>query len=197
MRVPLLILYPLLVHLAVVLRRPWLECLAWCCLYAGIFYAGLRGARPSAWIGLLAFASGSFALTRLGGERWLLYLPSIVLPGLMLSAFAVSLLPGRVPLITRIAAAMHDGVLTREQIHYTRAVTWLWVATTALILAVTLALIAAGSLPAWSLFANVLSYGLLALVLVGEYAFRRVRFPQHKHLALPAFLRGVARHRLL
>ena len=194
MRIALFLCYPVLIHLAVVLQRPWLQCAAVVCAYTGFFYVPLRAGRLPAWLGLAAFAAADLLLIYAGGGAYALYLPSIIMPALVLSAFAPSLLPGRVPLITRIAASM-DGPLSPERSRYTRSVTWVWVLMLSLILLVTVSLILLWSPAAWSIFANFISYALLALLFVGEYGYRRLRFPEHAPLNFRAFLRSVSSYR--
>jgi len=194
MRVLLFIAYPVLVHLAVVMHRPWLQCVAVACACAGFVYAPLRSGSLPAWLGLVLFAAADFLLISLGDGAYTLYLPSIVIPALVLSAFAPSLLPGHVPLITRMAESI-DGPLSPEQTRYTRAVTWVWTVALCLILLVTLSLLLLWSAEAWSVFANFLSYILLAVLFVGEYGYRRWRFPQHTPLNFRAFLRSVSSYR--
>ncbi len=190
----LLIGYPLLMHLGVVFKQPGIECVALQCLYAAFFYRPLRSGQLWAWLGFAVFAAISSSLVLSGHGLRVLYLPSIAMPGLVLLGFARSLLPKELPLITRIAQAMHHGPLSPEQRAYTRNVTWLWVGTTALLLLVTLSLIAWGSLQEWSVFSNFVSYGVLAMVFVAEYVYRRRRFPSQTHVGFPAFLRAVIRH---
>ena len=194
MRVPLFFAFPLLTHLAVVLQRPWLQCAAVICAYVAFFYVPLRGGRWPAWLGLAAFAGADGLLISLGHGAYALYLPSILVPALVLSAFAPTLLPGRVPLITRIATAL-DGPLSPQRARYTRSVTWLWVLALGLILLLTVGLLLFWSPRAWSVFANFISYGLLAALFVGEYAYRRLRFPEHTPLNFRAFLRSVSSYR--
>lgn len=194
MRVLLFFAYPVLTHLAVVMQQPWLQCAAVACAYVALFYAPLRAGRAPAWLGLAGFAGVDALLIGIGHGAYVLYLPSIVVPALVLSAFAPTLLPGRVPLITRIAAAM-DGPLSPEQARYTRSVTWLWVFTLGLILLVTLALLLLWSPRAWSVFANFISYILLGLLFLGEYGYRRRRFPERTPLNFRAFVRSVSSYR--
>jgi uncharacterized membrane protein len=194
MRLLLLLGYPLLVHLAVMLQRSWLQSAAVLCAYAGFLYKPLRGGSLPAWLGLLLCGAVDYLLIRIGGGAYTLYLPSIIIPCLVLSAFAPSLMPGQVPLITRIAEAM-DGPLSPERQRYTRAVTWLWSVVLVLIVLVTIGLLLLWSPEAWSVFANFLSYCLLGALFVGEYGYRRLRFPQNAPLNFRAFLRSVSSYR--
>ncbi len=193
-RIPLLFGFPLLSHLAVMLQRPWLQCAAVVCAYVALFLQPLVEGKLKAWAGLLLFAAADLVALEMGHGAYALYLPSIIIPCLMLSTFAPSLLPGREPLITSIAESI-SGPLSLEQRGYTRGVTWVWTTTVALILLVTLGLLLFWSPQAWSVFANFLSYLVLGALFAGEYAVRRVRFPDKTPLSFRDFLRSVSSYR--
>jgi len=193
-RVPLLFAFPLLSHLAVTLHRPWLQCAALACAYAGVFLDPLRQGRFRAWLGLAVVVAVDLGLLRLGHGAYLLYLPSLLIPALVLSAFAPTLLPGRVPLITRIADSI-NGPLSPAQLRYTRGVTWVWSLSLAAILLTSLCLMLFWSKEAWSLFANFISYLLLGVLFLGEFLVRRVRFPDKTPGNLRDFLRSLSSYR--
>lgn len=148
------------------------------------------------------------ALALLGAGCWLLYraghaqLPLLLVPvafiGMVAWMFGRTLRRGRVPLISRIVAAL-DGPAALEQdpalAAYTRRLTFAWAAALVLLGAVNLALamIASpggllaqlGFEPAltitrtqWSWFANLFNYGLIAGFFVAEFQVRRRRFPE-------------------
>jgi uncharacterized membrane protein len=196
MYVPLLFAYPLLIHLAVLWHRPWLQYAAVVCAYSALFFQPLKARRRVAWLGMGLVAVGDFALINAGDGMYALYAPSVIVPSLALSAFAPSLLPMRVPLITRIADSI-GGPLSPQQIRYTRAVTWVWTVVIGAVLLMTLGLLLFGSVQAWSLFANFLSYLVLGALFVGEYAYRRIKFPEHAPADFRAFLRSMASYRPL
>ena len=192
-RIPLFFGFPLLSHLAVMLGRPWLQCAAVACAFAALFFDPLYKGRIAAWAGLLLFTIVDLVLIKLGGGLYALYLPSVLIPCMMLAGFAPSLLPGRVPLITRIAESIHP--LSPEQRRYTRGVTWVWALTILGILLITLALLLFSTPQAWSLFANFISYLVLGALFAGEYAVRRIRFPERTPLNFRDFLRSVSSYR--
>jgi uncharacterized membrane protein len=193
-RTPLFFGFPLLSHLAVMLGRPWLQCAAVACAYAALFFDPLYKGRIGAWAGLLLFTAVDLALIRMGDGIYALYLPSLLIPCMMLAGFAPSLLPGREPLITRIAESI-SGPLSPQQRRYTRGVTWVWTVTLLGILLITLALLLFWSAEAWSLFANFISYLVLGALFAGEYLVRRLRFPERTPLNFRDFLRSVSSYR--
>jgi uncharacterized membrane protein len=193
LRLPLLIAYPVLAHASVMVHSLPLEWAALTALAAGCLYAGLSERRWKTWLAFLATAAVLAVLTEAGGGRYALYLPSLVAPLLVLLPFAESLLPGRTPLVSRIARLVH-GPLPPAVVGYTRRVTWLWVLAIVLLSGIDIALMAFASRETWSLYANGLAYLLLAAVFVGEYLWRRWRFRGIDHPGFAEYLRLVARN---
>jgi uncharacterized membrane protein len=186
--------YVLLVHLAVIRQAPALQWLALVLLCAIPQYAALRAGRWRHWLLLAALAALLYGLTRLGGGLYALFLPPVVLPGMLLALFAGSLRPGRVPLVNRIAEAS-GGPLDAARARYCRRVTWVWVIVLAGQAAAAILLAAFAPLWLWSAVTNFANYALLGLVFVLEYVYRRLRFPRHRHQGFWAYLRTLARTR--
>ena len=107
--------------------------------------------------------------------------------------FAVSLAPGREPRIATYARHEHGGELPAEVARYARRLTALWALLlfASAILSVSLALLA--PLATWSAWTNAGSYVVIAAFFVAEYLWRRVRFPQRRHVSFMAHLRNVMR----
>lgn len=102
----------------------------------------------------------------------LLYAMPVLIQGSIAWVFARSLRSGSTPLITRYALRM--GAQDTPDVHrYTRAVTVAWALTCFSLALTSLALGAFASPQIWSLFANGLSYLLLAGLFVLEYPVRR------------------------
>jgi len=188
----LLLAYPLLVHLAVVWNAPQLEWLALVLLCAMPIYPALREGRPGHWLLLLAMAGLLQLLARAGGGIYALFLPPVVVPAVVLAVFASSLRAGQLPLVTRVAQAAR-GTLEPELLTYTRRVTWLWVLVLATLTVADAALAVFASPPLWSLFCNFINYGLVGLVFVLEYGYRRRHYPAHARDGFLGYLRLVAR----
>jgi uncharacterized membrane protein len=107
--------------------------------------------------------------------------------------FARSLAPGREPLVTAIARICRDRALPPALVGYTRQVTIAWCVFLALVIGVLAALALVASLEAWSFFANVLAWPLVALMFAAEYAFRRFRHRGHEHVPPLVMIERLAR----
>jgi uncharacterized membrane protein len=128
-------------------------------------------------LGWYASANGPYAV----------FVPPVAVNLVLLWFFGRTLVPGREPLVTAIARFVR-GTLAPELARYTRRVTWAWCGFFAANAAISLALAAAAPLAAWSLYANVLAYPLVAVMFVAEYAYRRRRFPALPHVPPLALL---------
>jgi len=109
--------------------------------------------------------------------------------GLLLWLFARSLRGGREALITGVARRVH-GALAPDIEAYTRRVTIAWCVFFSAQLAVSTTLFAIVSWETWSLFTAVLNVPLLALMLVGEYGYRTLRYPHHPRVPILRALRA-------
>jgi len=203
--------YPLVAHIAVLSGRPALVAASIGLLTLLILLPGLSNHRPLAWGMLLLAGCGLHAAVSSGHALLLLFLPPILLNGFMVWVFGHTLRRGRVPLIERAARLMHapGDPLSDDIVAYARGVTEVWAGTFIVLTAVNFLLamfarpggllLAAGIEPvvavplsAWSLFANVLTYGIIAALFLGEYAVRRRRFPQQPYRGLIDFTRRLA-----
>jgi uncharacterized membrane protein len=102
----------------------------------------------------------------------------------LLAVFALTLRPGREPLITGMARRMHGG-LDAELAAYTRKVTIAWSLFFASQLALSVALFCFAPLVVWSFFVNILDIPLVAAMFAAEYAvrLRYLRNPPRHSLA--------------
>jgi uncharacterized membrane protein len=107
--------------------------------------------------------------------------------------FARSLAPAREPLVTRVARSVH-GELPAAMEAFTRKLTIAWCVFFAGQLALSGLLLALVPLPAWPLLVNGLNLPLLALMFLGQFAYRSIRHPEFPRAspwqALQAFSRG-------
>lgn len=109
----------------------------------------------------------------------ILGLPHLVTNLFLLWFFARTLKTGRKPLITAIALRVH-GSLSPDIEHYTRHVTWAWSLFFAVQIMLSLGLYTFSPLSVWSTFINVLNGPLIALIFICEYAYRVLRYRNHR-----------------
>jgi len=200
--------YPLLAHAAVMLRSAPLTLASVTVLAAALVLPGLRDGRPLAWLAAAGSAAGVLALARLDAAALVLYVPPVMINAYLAWLFGHTLKPGRTSLIERLVRQLHDP---EEQLDddipaYAARLTAAWTFLFSLLGLVNLALavlaspggllLAAGVQPAltipretWSLFANLLNYLIVACFFLGEYAYRRRRFPDQPYASLLDFLR--------
>jgi len=179
--IALLALYSVASHVAATSGAAGYAWLAWASLVAGVALA-------------LPWKAGlTLALALIGPMpwipvAWLLAVPPVVIYLALAVWFGRTLLPGRVPLISRFAS-LERGELEPVLARYTRRLTAIWTAffLAMATLAAVLALLADGH--TWSLFTNGLSYLLMGVLFFGEYAYRRLRYSEFRHASLPRMIR--------
>lgn len=209
LRVTLLLAYPVLSHVASLRNEGMWAAAALAGLVVLCLLEPLARRHAWAWSLLLGCCA---ALWWLGGSAWawmLLLAPPVVFPLLVAWGFARSLLPGQVPLITRIVQALHQRAgmpLTAAQERYTRRLSGAWAAVLALLAAINLGLamsaVPDGLLAAfgvqpwwpvtheqWSWCANIADWGVIGGFFALEYAVRSRLFPQRPYRNALDFLR--------
>jgi uncharacterized membrane protein len=97
--------------------------------------------------------------------------------------FGRTLARGREPLISRFARSVH-GALDPEMALFTRKVTIAWCLFFAVQLIASALLFGFAPLSAWSLFINLLNLPLVALMFVGQFAYRMIRYPDYPRVSL-------------
>jgi len=201
LRVILLLAYPVLSHVASLRNEGMWAAAALIGLVLLCLLEPLARWRAWAWALL---AASTALLCWLGGSAWawmLLLAPPVVFPLLVAWGFARSLLPGQVPLITRIVQALYaraDMPVTAKLERYTRRLSAAWVAVLVLLASINLGLamsaVPDGLLAAfgiqpwwpvtheqWSWCANIADWGLLGGFFALEYAVRSQLFPQRPY----------------
>ena len=101
----------------------------------------------------------------------------------LLWCFGRTLARGREPLITRFARTVH-GELPPEMELFTRKVTIAWCLFFAIQLIASALLFGFAPLSTWSLFINLLNLPLVALMFVGQFAYRIIRYPDYPRVSL-------------
>ena len=171
-------IYPLVVHLSVVYKIPFITA----CLLP-VFYFILT--RPfSGNQKQVMFKSAIFLLLSLIAllsyyylDHSIIYLPPILIILLILYPFIRSVLPGQTPLISRFYQLTEEGHAP-DKMRYTARLTWFWIVFIILLLINTLALTFFAPLEIWSLFTNFINYLLLLAMLILEWLFRMFWFKE-------------------
>lgn len=117
-------------------------------------------------------------------------LPHTLAYAVLLSTFAISLLPGRDPVVTWLARRL-SGPLGKPMLAYTRGVTWAWCLFFAAQLLTSLSLFTWAPLAVWSFFVNLLNLPLVGLMFAAEYAFRRVHMRDSPRHTLADMIRAI------
>ncbi len=130
---------------------------------------------------------------------WLVFVPPLAAFAFLACLFARTLRAGSEPLISRIARKAGPA-LPPDVARYTRSLTALWAACFAALFFLALGLAPVVSLEAWSRWVHALGYALPGALFLGEYAYRRRRFPRRARDPLAvlvpnvvAAIRGTAR----
>ena len=169
-----------LAALALRAARGWARAAGAACAGLVLLGIGVRMVRPS-WAGpdgLVAAAWASHAL----------------IYGSLLLLFGRSLRPGNAPLATAMAARLR-GTLTPAIMAYTRNVTKAWCVFFIAQVALSGALLLLAPRSVWSLFVNVLDGPSVLAMFAGEYALRRWRFRDERHISPFETVRSFARSR--
>jgi hypothetical protein len=111
--------------------------------------------------------------------------------GGLLLTFALTLRPGRVPLITAMARRFH-GAISNELATYTRRVTIAWCGFFAAQLATSITLFAFAPLVVWSFFVNILDIPLVIGMFAAEYMVRLRCLQEPPRHSLSAMLTMIA-----
>jgi uncharacterized membrane protein len=190
--------YLVTAHLALVHRSALLAAVGVAAL-ALLTLASIRGAHRAI-LRALALAIGALlvALVAGGAPPIPLMLPPVLIPAVIGWTFGRTLLPGRVPLVERLARGFHSPLVPSADIlRYARRVTWAWallLGAVALINAVMICNLAPGGLlalagiaPRWPIsssafawFGNTGTYLLIGGMFVAEFAVRLWRFPDYR-----------------
>jgi uncharacterized membrane protein len=164
-----------------------------------LLVASIRGAHRAAWR-MVAAALGAVIVVLIarGAPPIPLLLPPVLIPAVIGWTFGRTLMPGRRPLVERVARGFHAPEVPSDAIlRYARGVTWAWallLAGVALVNAVLITLLMPGGLialagftPRWAVspavfawFSNTGTYLIIGAMFVVEFTIRIWRFPDYR-----------------
>jgi uncharacterized membrane protein len=179
-----LFLYPVIVHLSIILNTPHFAV----CLLPFVYYYYFRPfKRPVStaplwhWIKIAIFIALILLVIisiRLE-NHYLLYLPPILITFWILLPFIISVQAEYTPLITQFYL-LTDGAdkPDKQIVQYTRILTWVWIGLISLMLVEIILLVFFAPVEIWSLFTNIINYLLLLAFFILEWLFRSYYFNQ-------------------
>lgn len=188
----LLLLYPFLVHAAIVADSSVLEFAALALLAGNVLGTRLARLQAWAWVVFGVCVVGSAGFVALGDGRLFLYAAAVVSPLALMWFFARTLVPGQTPLVTRIADDM-NGPLSLHVERYTRHVTELWVVALAGFAAANFLLALLTTPVVWSLFANFINYFIVGAIFLAEWIFRCWYISDDESMTWRRYLYGLIR----
>ena len=210
-RLLLALAYPWLAHAATTGGSGVLAAIALADIALIVLLEPLLQRRRWAWLLLAAVAVVLWRLAHSPHALLPLLLVPVAFIALVAWTFGRTLRAGRTPLVTRMMLALERDPampIDPRQLGYTRRLTLVWSATLGLLalanlvlalVAVPRGLLASIGVAApfvvtetqWSWFANLLNYGLIGGLFVGEFALRKRLFPG-RYRSFPHFLRQMA-----
>lgn len=131
-------------------------------------------------------------LTLILNQSWLRYALSLLVYSVLCLLFGQTLLPGRTPLISRLAKRFH-GRLSPQSVGYTRTVTLAWTLLFAAMLLETLILAAVAPEPSWSLLATAINIILIITFFLAEFRLRHWFVTDVEHPPLLELIRFLKR----
>ncbi len=185
-----LLLYPLVVHGLIVFGLSQVAVLALVAASLFSLAASWRLGRGGHWLWALVYASlgGAGLVSLFSGTPQALFLPPVLINGVLAIAFGASLRSGERPMIERFMAAMEfRGADPPAELRaYARLLTVQWTLFFIAVAVAALLLARLASLAAWSLFVNVLVFVLAAALFAMQYGWRWRRYRQHGGLIAPS-----------
>ena len=188
----LTVCYPLLVHLGVYTGQLVMVVYFFSLLLCLPFVVAIaHKGRPNIWQALLLmlgvtlfYSSDNYAVNIVQAQPVIMFSFAFIL-------FGSSLRAGSVPLISRFAILIRGDVSAAVN-DYGRGATRVWALFFLVMIFVSLYLAITASIETWSWFANVLSYVLVLLMFVIEFAVRRRVLKDHVDYSFIQFIRELS-----
>ena len=186
--------YAILSHAAVHDGTVVVQGLALATLATVVLIVPLAAGRRWAWASVPVVVAVIYLLVTFDAAPAVIALPAVLVPAFLCVVFGSTLRPGRTALITRIARAARPS-LSDEIARHTRLLTWLWTLLFAAMVGTSLVLLLVGRMDWWSLQTNLLNYLACATLFVGDFFYRRARFPDEPHMGFVDYMRVASGYR--
>lgn len=172
-----LVLYPLAVHVLVLLGAPHVAVVTLVAVCAlGLLLLKQHGRAALPWVALYGVLSGIALANVVTGAVFALFLPSVAVNLALMLLFGMSLRRGKIALIERLMCIEYEDDLAPPLARYARTLTWVWTLFFALTALANALLAALAPIAVWSWFANIGNFLLVALLLSVQHLYRMVRF---------------------
>ena len=144
-------------------------------LLAVLRWRGLDRARVRAAVGPLVPAVALALVTAATGDARALLAAPVLISLVLFATFALSLRPGRMPMVERFARLQEGDRLPAHAVPYTRRVTQVWLVFFAVnaVAAAWLAMFA--SYAWWALYTGGIAYAVIGTIFAIEFVVRRIR----------------------
>lgn len=186
------LLYPVLVHAAVVTDSPDLRFLALAVLVINVLGPWLIRRRILAWLAALVLIAAAALVVHTAGALAFFYATPVLICLGLAWFFGRTLLAGRTPLITLLARAIR-GPLPLPVARYTRAVTVFWCAIMLVMALANLGLALFASPEFWSLCANFLNYFIVPVLFVAEWCVRQRAIGEYEDMSWREYIAALRR----
>lgn len=170
------VLYPVAVHLAIVAHASAVAVVFLLTMTSLHLLYRLPSLRHSPWVWAYVAVAFAGALSLAMGAVAALYLPPVVIDLVLMILFARTLRVGQTPLIERFMRLEYAGAPPPALCRYGRRLTFLWTGFFAASALIAIALAAFAPLALWSLWVNILNFGLIALLYAAQYAYLYWRY---------------------
>lgn len=191
-------LYPLVVHLLIMLEVPWLAVTGLVItsaiyLFLVVGFQRETGVHPG-WVGLYLLLTLLGGVNLLTGTHFALFVPPVLINSGVSLVFAATLRAGKTPLVTQMMRFEYGGELPPLPLQgYARRLTWIWAVYFAAAALISLALAFTAPLVVWSFFTNFLHFLLVLVILMAQFLYRYARYRQYGVFMPWDTLRGMGR----
>ena len=187
----ILLSYPLVVHLSIYSGNAIWAAYFLASLFAlPLPYNLVKGRRPGWIIGLTTLYSATIFWFAGNQAENLLFARPVIINFLIFALFASTLVGDSQPLVTRFATIIRKDV-PAEVDSYCRKVTWVWAVFFLFIAIISIYLSVSASIEIWSWFTNVLTYILIMVMFILEFAVRRFMLKEHMDRSFLEFIRDL------
>ena len=177
----LLIAYPLSMHFSILAGYD--DLLAWIVLIvAGLHLLLIHNSRIK--IVVYGCVMSVAFLNIISQYDFVIYLPPLLIPTVLLAVFASSLRQNEEAFITKIARRLSVEKLSAKEEIYTRHVTQIWLIFFLAMIIETMFLTFFAEREVWSVFTNIYNYIFIAGLFLIEYLFRMFYFKRKPSIAM-------------